>query len=149
MLVYQEGSSSESWMVLKMKPPNGHVQFTSRGQRTRKPPGFSGIIRFCASVRRARSRFWTNSLNPNGFSLNLRETCANIREHAKPVKSLRKRAWCPVQPFREFQRKLRGSVVLNAAPLESGVPFSDTISGCWRQSHPPKTSPVLFFQATI
>ena len=73
MLVYQEGSSSESWMVLKMKPPNGHVQFTSRGQRTHKPPGFSGIIRFCASVRRARSRFWTNSLNPNGFSLNLRE----------------------------------------------------------------------------
>ena len=122
MLVYQEGSSSESWMVLKMKPPNGHVQFTSRSQRTRKPPGFSGIIRFCASVRRARSRFWTNSLNPNGFSLNLRETCANIREHAKPVKSLRKRA-VSRSTFPRIPTKTQG-----VGSFERG----SGISGLWR-----------------
>jgi hypothetical protein len=81
---------------------------------------------------------------PQRFFAQLARTYANTRSLWKACL----RAWCPVQPFREFQRKLRGSVVLNAAP-ESGVPFSDTISGCWRQSHPPKTSPVLFFQATI
>ena len=72
-----------------------------------------------------------------------------VSEHAKPVKSLRKRFYGPVQPFRAFQQiHSVGSVVLNAAP-ESGVPnFRHQIWLLKTCSHPPKT-PVLFFQATI